>query len=112
MGSEFGGMPVPVGSARWNARCWNAFSIQNCFCRPMEAIMQSFARLSAYAAEHPALRSAREISVWAWIAGVVVVLIVLAAVLTPSLREKNAMLNHPLLPLATDSGLDIPNPNI
>jgi hypothetical protein len=72
----------------------------------------NFARLRSYAAEHPAVRNTKEISVWAWIAGVVLVLTVLAAATSPSLRDKNGPINHPLLPLASESGLDIPNPNI
>jgi hypothetical protein len=41
-----------------------------------------FATLNAYASQYPAIRSAGEISVWAWIAGAVVFVALLAALLS------------------------------
>ena len=68
----------------------------------------SLATLDSYAAQHPAVRDSREISVWAWIAGAVLLMIALAAVLAPSPREGLSV--HPLLPVIGPAVPDIADP--
>ena len=43
----------------------------------------SFQALNSYVSQYPAVRPVEEIAVWTWIAGAIVVVLVLAALLAP-----------------------------
>jgi hypothetical protein len=47
----------------------------------------TFAVLNSYASQYPAVRSVKEIAVWTWIAGAILLVCVLAAVLSPNLNK-------------------------
>jgi hypothetical protein len=47
----------------------------------------TFAALNSYVSQHPAVRPVNEIAVWAWIAGAILFVCVLAAVLSPNLNK-------------------------
>jgi hypothetical protein len=46
----------------------------------------SFESLNSYVSEHPAVRPVNEIAVWTWIAGAILIVCVLAALLSPNLN--------------------------
>ena len=43
----------------------------------------TFENLDSYVSQHPAVRRVNEIAVWTWIAGAVLIVLALAAVLSP-----------------------------
>ena len=47
----------------------------------------TFATLNSYVSQHPVVRPVNEIAVWTWIAGAILIVCVLAAVLSPDLRK-------------------------
>ena len=53
----------------------------------------TFTTLNSYVSQHPIVRPVNEIAVWTWIAGAILIVCVLAAVLAPD-RSKLAG-NHP-----------------
>jgi hypothetical protein len=47
----------------------------------------TFSLLNSYVSQHPAVRPVNEIAVWTWIAGGILMVCVLAAVLSPNLNK-------------------------
>ena len=47
----------------------------------------TFEALNSYVSRHPTVRPVNEIAVWSWIAGGILIVVVLAAVLSPSLNK-------------------------
>jgi hypothetical protein len=68
----------------------------------------TFAALNSYVSEHPVVRPVNEIAVWTWIAGAILIVCVLAAVLSPNrgnLAGNSQFLLPPIsqpAPLTTD----------
>jgi len=47
----------------------------------------TFENLDSYVSQHPAVRPVNEIAVWTWIAGAILIVLALAAVLSPGPGE-------------------------
>jgi hypothetical protein len=71
-------------------KAWNATPSPGVISAPLSIWRRTamktmtFAALNSYVSEHPVVRPVNEIAVWTWIAGAILIVCVLAAVLSPN----------------------------